>query len=113
MGTFFSSEQEAQQSSGLIGIIAVLPLIFSSYFITNPDSSFTIILSYLPPITPFMMILRLGTGSVELIEILFTTLILVISCWAMMKFSGKIFRTAILLYGKKITFKEIWKWLKI
>ena len=113
MGTFFSSEQEAQQSSGLIGIIAVLPLIFSSYFITNPDSSFTIILSYLPPITPFMMILRLGTGSVELIEILFTTLILVISCWAMMKFSGKIFRTAILLYGKKITLKEIWKWLKI
>ncbi len=112
MGTFFNSEQEAQQSSGLIGIIAVLPVIFASYFITNPGSSFTIALSYFPPITPFMMILRLGTGTVEWMEILFTTFILVICCWGMMKFSGKIFRTAILLYGKKITLKEILKWLK-
>ena len=48
MGTFFNSEQEAQQSSGLIGIIAVLPVVFSSYFITNPESNFTIFLSYFP-----------------------------------------------------------------
>ena len=111
MGTFFNSEQEAQQSSGLIGIIAVLPVVFSSYFITNPGSNFTIFLSYFPPVTPFMMILRLGTGTVEMIEIIITTFILIICCWGMLIFSGKIFRTAILLYGKKITIKETLKWL--
>ena len=112
MGTFFSSEQEAQQTSGLISIVAVLPIIFASYFITNPGSNFTVGLCYFPPITPFMMILRLGTGTVERIEIIFTTLLLIICCWGMIKLSGKIFRTAILLYGKKITLKEILKWLK-
>lgn len=112
MGTFFNSEQEAQQTSGLISIIAVLPIIFASYFVTNPGSSFTIALSYFPPITPFMMILRLGTGTVERTEIIFTTLLLSICCWGMIKLSGKIFRTAILLYGKKITLKEILIWLK-
>ena len=91
MGTFFNSEQEAQQSSGLIGIIAVLPVVFSSYFITNPGSNFTIFLSYFPPVTPFMMILRLGTGTVEMIEIIITTFILIICCWGMLIFSGKIF----------------------
>ena len=111
MGTFFNSEQEAQQSSGLIGIIAVLPVVFSSYFITNPESNFTIFLSYFPPVTPFMMILRLGTGTVEITEIIITTFILIICCWGMLIFSGKIFRTAILLYGKKITIKETLKWL--
>ena len=112
MGTLFTSEQEAQQTSGVIGIIAVLPLIFASYFITNPDSAFTIGISYFPPLTPFMMILRLGTGTVEWIEILITAIIMIVSCWAMMKLSGKIFRTAILLYGKRATLKEIIHWVK-
>ncbi|MBH10961.1 MAG: hypothetical protein CMG74_11560 [Candidatus Marinimicrobia bacterium] len=112
MGTLFTSEQEAQQTSGIIGIIAVLPLIFASYFITNPGSSFTVGISYFPPLTPFMMILRLGTGTVDWIEILLTTIIMIISCWGMIKLSGKIFRTAILLYGKRATMKEIIHWVK-
>ena len=112
MGTFFTSEQEAQQSSGLISIIAVLPMVFASYFITNPGSTFTIGITYVPPLTPFMMIIRLGTGTVELNEIIYTTILMVISCWLMLRLSGKIFRTAILLYGKKITLKEVIKWVR-
>ena len=112
MGTFFTSEQEAQQSSGLISIIAVLPMVFASYFITNPGSTFTIGITYVPPLTPFMMIIRLGTGTVELNEIIYTTILMVISCLFMLRLSGKIFRTAILLYGKKITLKEVIKWVR-
>jgi len=112
LGTFFTSEQEAQQSSGLISIVAVLPIVFASYFITNPGSAFTIGASYIPPLTPFMMIIRLGTGTVELQEIILTTILMGISCWGMLKLSGKIFRTAVLLYGKKITVSEIFRWLK-
>jgi len=112
MGTFFTSEQEAQQSSGIISLVAVLPMVFASYFITNPGSTFTIAITYVPPLTPFMMIIRLGTGTVELNEIIYTTILMVLSCWFMLKLSGKIFRTAILLYGKKITLKEIFKWVR-
>ena len=112
MGTFFTSEQEAQQSSGVISIIAVLPIAFASYFITNPGSAFTIGSSYIPPLTPFMMIIRLGTGSVDYPEIIYTTLLMILSCWVLLKLSGKIFRTAILLYGKKVTMKEVMKWIR-
>ena len=112
MGTFFTSEQEAQQSSGIISIVAVLPMVFASYFITNPGSTFTVGITYFPPLTPFMMIIRLGTGTVELDEIIYSTTLMVVSCWFMLKLSGKIFRTAILLYGKKITPKEVIKWVR-
>ena len=112
MGTFFTSEQEAQQSSGVISIIAVLPIAFASYFITNPGSAFTIGSSYIPPLTPFMMIIRLGTGSVDYPEIIYTTLLMILSCWVLLKLSGKIFRTAVLLYGKKVTVKEVMKWIR-
>jgi ABC-2 type transport system permease protein len=112
MGTFFTSEQEAQQSSGIISIVAVLPIVFASYFITNPGSAFTIGSSYIPPLTPFMMIIRLGTGSVEMPEIIYTTILMIISCWFMLKISGKIFRTAVLLYGKKVTIREVLRWIR-
>ena len=112
MGTFFTSEQEAQQSSGIISIIAVLPIAFASYFITNPGSSFTIASCYFPPLTPFMMIIRLGTESVEGNEIFLTTVLMIFSCWFLLKIAGRIFRTAILLYGKKITIKEVLTWIQ-
>ena len=112
MGTFFTSEQEAQQSSGIISLVAVLPMVFASYFITNPGSTFTIGLTYVPPLTPFMMIIRLGTGTVEINEIIYATALMVFSCWFMLGVSGKIFRTAILLYGKKITLHEVIKWVR-
>ena len=112
MGTFFTSEQEAQQSSGIISIIAVLPIAFASYFITNPGSSFTIASCYFPPLTPFMMIIRLGTESVDGNEIFLTTVLMILSCWFLLKIAGRIFRTAILLYGKKITFKEVFTWIQ-
>ena len=112
MGTFFTSEQEAQQSSGIISLVAVLPMVFASYFITNPGSTFTIGLTYVPPLTPFMMIIRLGTGTVEMSEIIYATVLMAFSCWFMLGVSGKIFRTAILLYGKKITLHEVIKWVR-
>jgi len=112
MGTFFTSEQEAQQSSGIISLVAVLPMVFASYFITNPGSTFTIGLTYVPPLTPFMMIIRLGTGTVEINEIIYATAMMAFSCWFMLGVSGKIFRTAILLYGKKITLHEVIKWVR-
>tara|TARA_Y100001970_G_scaffold289635_1_gene420656 strand:- start:1606 stop:2832 length:1227 start_codon:yes stop_codon:yes gene_type:complete len=112
MGTFFTSEQEAQQSSGIISLIAILPMVFASYFITNPGSTFTIAITYIPPLTPFMMIIRLGIGSVGLNEILYSAMLMIISCWLMLKLSGKIFRTAILMYGKKVSVSEIIKWVR-
>ena len=112
IGTFFTSEQEAQQSTSIISIIAITPFVFGSYFISNPGSTFTMIASYVPPLTPFMMIMRIGMGTVEIQEILYTSILLVLSCWIMLKLSGKIFKVTILMYGKKITFKEIYKWIR-
>ena len=110
IGTFFSSEQEAQQSTSIISFIAILPFIFGSYFISNPSSYLTTVFSYIPPLTPFMMIMRIGMGTVETLEIIYTSFLLVISCLLMLKLSGKLFKVTILMYGKRISIKEIYKW---
>ena len=48
-----------------------------------------------------MMIMRIGMGTVETLEIIYTSFLLVISCLLMLKLSGKIFKVTILMYGKR------------
>jgi len=112
MGTLFDSEQEAQQSMGLISIVAMVPMIGAIYFINNPGAPITKILSFIPPITPFMMILRVTTGEATTFEIISTLSLLIVCIYLTIRLAGKIFHTTVLMYGKKISLKEIWRWAR-
>ncbi len=113
LGTLFDNEQDAQQSMGIVSIIAMVPLLGSFYFMNNPESLITKGLSFVPPMTPFMMILRISSGAAETWEIIATTVLMIISIWGMMALAGKIFRTALLMYGKRATLPEIWRWIRV
>ncbi len=112
MGTLFNSEQEAQQSTSIISIVAVIPMMLSSYFITNPSATVTKVISFIPMFTPFMIPLRMGTGFIETWEIVLSTVILLVTVIFMFRVAGKIFRTTLLMYGKRITLPEIWRWVR-
>lgn len=112
LGTLFDNEQDAQQTMGIVSIIAMVPLIGSFYFMNNPEALVTKVLSFVPPMTPFMMILRISSGSAETWEIVATTVLMILSVWGMMVLAGKIFRTALLMYGKRATLPEIWRWIR-
>jgi len=111
VGTLFDTEQDAQQSMSIISIIAMIPVIGSFYFMANPNAAITKALSFFPPMTPFMMILRIGIDAAETWEIFLTLLMMIIFIWIMMNMAGKIFKTALLMYGKRVTFPEIWRWI--
>lgn len=112
VGSLFTSEQEAQQVVGMVTIVMIIPVILATFFITNPNSLATKVLSFLPPITPFLMILRVGTKSVALWEIIATTLLMLACIVVMFRLAGRIFQTAVLLYGKRVTLPEIVRWMK-
>ena len=112
LGTLFDNEQDAQQTMGIVSIIAMVPLIGSFYFMNNPEALITKVLSFVPPMTPFMMILRISSGAAETWEIVATTVLMILSVWGMMVLAGKIFRTALLMYGKRATLPEIWRWIR-
>lgn len=112
LGTLFDNEQDAQQSMSIVSIIAMVPLIGSIYFMANPTALVTKILSFVPPMTPFMMILRISSDAAEPWEIATTIVLMIISVWGMMTLAGKIFRTALLMYGKRATLPEIWRWIR-
>ncbi len=112
VGSLFETEQEAQQVVGLLSLIPILPLVLSSYVVIHPDALVVRVASFFPPLTPFLMIIRLVVTDVPWWEVAGTVLVLALFTVLMMRWAGVVFRTAILLYGKRVTLPEIVRWVK-
>jgi ABC-2 type transport system permease protein len=79
--------------------------------INNPDSGLGIWLSMIPFTSPVSMMIRIPFG-VPYWQIIVSILILIITFIIITWIAAKIYRTGILMYGKKPSWKEIWKWLR-
>ncbi|HPS89906.1 MAG TPA: ABC transporter permease, partial [Methanosarcina vacuolata] len=77
--------------------------------VTSPNSLFSVFLSLFPISAPVAMLARMGTTSVPLYQILASIFILLISVYVVILLSSRIFRTYLLMYGKRPKVKEIWK----
>ncbi len=112
VGALFDSEQEAQQAIQIISFLAVIPMMLWMLVIESPNSLLVNILSYVPPLTPFFMIIKIAVKETNGIQIAGTLLVLLATVYVSIRISAKVFRTAVLLYGKRITFQEIVRWIR-
>ena len=111
-GSTVSTEQEAQQMTGYVTILLVLPIAFAVPVMMNPDSTLVTVLSQIPLLTPTMMALRFSVRVPEVWEIILSFTTLSLSIAGLMWMASKIFRIGILVTGKKPNLKEIVHWLK-
>jgi len=102
-GSTVSTEQEAQQMTGYVTILLVLPIAFAVPVMMNPDSTLVTVLS---------QILRFSVRVPEVWEIILSFTTLSLSIAGLMWMASKIFRIGILVTGKKPNLKEIVHWLK-
>lgn len=111
IGSAVDSETETSQFTPLL----ILPLTLSVYasisVINNPSGDVSYWLSIFPVTSPIIMNSRVSFG-IPTSELLISMLILILSTIGMMYLASKIYRTGILMYGKKTTYKEIFKWIK-
>ena len=112
IGSAVDSETDTQQ----LILPIMLPLIFSYWvsvmIIGNPDSSTAVVFSHIPFSSPIIMLQRVATGTVAFWEVIVSLLILIGTFLAMVWLAGKVYRVGILMYGKKVSWKEIIKWMR-
>jgi ABC-2 type transport system permease protein len=77
----------------------------------DPDSSLVFWFSMIPFTSPVVMMTRIPFG-VPAWQLITSMVLLVITFIFMTWFAAKIYRTGILMYGKKASWGEMWKWLK-
>ncbi|MGZ2370133.1 ABC transporter permease [Ancylomarina sp. YFZ004] len=111
VGSAVDNETETQQFMIPITIPLMLALYMSMAVVKNPEGSLAFWGSIIPFTSPIIMLVRIPFG-VPLWELLLSMGILVASFIFVTWLAAKIYRTGILMYGKKISYKEIWKWLR-
>ena len=111
IGSIVNHDDEVQQLSTLISIPLIIAVFVLSSTSNNPDSSLSFWFSIIPFTSPVVMMGRIVHG-VPIEQLLLSASVLILTIIGFMWLSSKIYRTAILMYGKKITIKEIIKWFK-
>lgn len=111
VGSAVDSEADTQQLILPVTIPLILAIVVMVSGLKSPDGSLTFWFSIIPFTSPIIMITRLPYG-VPTWELALSAALLVISFVAITWLAAKIYRVGILLYGKKHTWKEMWKWIK-
>lgn len=95
-------------------IPVVLPIIFGIYImisaIRNPSSPLAVWSSMIPFFSPMVMPARLAFNP-PMWQLLLSIALLILTVIGIIWLSGRIYRVGILMYGKKASFKELWRWL--
>lgn len=110
VGSAVDNETETQQFMFPVTIPLLFAYLSSFGLITNPDSSLLFWLSLIPFTSPVSMMVRLPFG-VPAWQILLSMALLVGGFVFTVWLAARIYRTGILMYGKKVTFRELGKWL--
>jgi ABC-2 type transport system permease protein len=111
LGSVCNNLKEAQNLMLPVQLVQMMPILLMVPIGRDPNGTLAQILSYVPPLTPFVMMNR-AAGPPSGFEYVTTTLLLIVSIIAALWFAAKIFRIGILLTGKPPGFLQILRWLR-
>lgn len=111
IGSIVDNNTDSQQFTLPVTVPLIIGLICAIYVVNNPDSNLAIWGSMIPFTSPIVMMVRIPFG-VPIWQIVVSVVLLLGTFVAMTWVAAKIYRTGILMYGKKLSYKEVFKWLK-
>ncbi len=111
IGSAVDNEADTQQFMLPVTIPLILGIIMMQTVLENPDGNFAFWFSIIPFTSPIVMMMRVPFG-VPYSELFLSIGLLIATFLFFTWLSGKIYRVGILMYGKKISYKELWKWIR-
>ena len=111
IGSLVDNNTDSQQFTLPVTVPLLVAFLSTFYIPNNPDSSLSVWLSMIPFTSPLSMMVRIPFG-VPIWQIVVSVILLAGTFVLMTWIAAKIYRTGILMYGKKLSYKEIFKWLK-
>lgn len=112
IGSLVSRTEELGQAVMPITVLSLAAFYISTFSVSTPNTILVKVSSFIPFFSPTSMILRIGVGHVAAWEIWLSIAILAVSIYVFGWLSAKIYRTGVLMYGKRPTFKELRKAMK-
>jgi ABC-2 type transport system permease protein len=112
VGAMCNTMQEAQQASTMVTIVVAAGFISIFALLNEPNGALARTLSLIPFFAPIVMPVRYSLTSLSIAEVLTSLSItagaMVLTAWV----AGRIYRVGILMYGKKPSFRELFRWVR-
>lgn len=112
IGSIVSRTEDLGQAVMPITMLSLAAFYIGTFSINVPDSMLMKVSSFIPFVSPTTMIVRIGLGEIAVWQIWVSILILMVSILFFGWLSAKIYRTGVLMYGKRPTIKELRKAMK-
>lgn len=113
IGSAVDSESDTQQFMLPVTIPLIFAFMVAQSAMQNPQGPVAVWASIIPLTSPIVMMIRIATVPFNELapQLLLSMVLLVVAFVLATLMAGKIYRTGILMYGKKVNYKELWKWI--
>jgi len=114
IGSAVNDLREAQALMTPVMMMMIIPYIFFMPVIRAPNSMLSTVMSFIPPISPFIMIMRVSsTDPPPFWQIGLVILINMVAVLIFLWFAAKVFRVGLLMFGKPPNFRTLIKWIRM
>jgi ABC-2 type transport system permease protein len=113
IGAAVSQVADAQSLMGPVMILLLIPYMLSPMIGRAPNSTFSVVVSFLPPINTIAMMARIGSEAPPPAwQIWLTALIGIAAAWGAVWFAAKVFKVGLLMHGKPPNFATLVRWAR-
>jgi ABC-2 type transport system permease protein len=113
IGAMCNTIQETQQYAIFVTLFIMVGFFSVFALIKDPNGSLGVTMSYIPFFAPFTMPVRWSLSSVPPLQLAFSLVLMVVALLACVWLAARIYRTGILMYGKKPSWRELWRWVRV
>lgn len=111
-GAMVSSDEDAQQIQMPITMLIVAAFFLSFIVMREPNSRLSVVASLIPFLAPILMVFRIALQTPPFWQIILSLILCVVTMLGVVRLSARIYRVGILMYGKRPSLAELFRWLK-
>ncbi len=114
IGAAVDAETDTQQFMPIVTIPLIFGFIVSEFLWQNPEGTMGTVFSIIPLTSPVVMMVKtaMGWNASNVWQLILSVVLLIATFIFTVWLAGRIYRVGILMYGKKATYKELWKWIR-
>lgn len=112
VGAMCNTDEEAQQAQMPVILLLVVPIIFVTQVIAEPNAPLSVALSLVPLFSPILMFARAASGAAPIWQIGLSVVGMVVAVVVIAWVAGRIYKVGILMAGKRPTLPELLRWIR-
>lgn len=112
VGSSVEHQQDAQGLMMPVTIVIIIPIMFITFLVEEPNTALAITLSMVPFFSPILMVVRVAVTEVPFWQVALSFLLLCLTFIGTVWVCGRIYRVGILMYGKKPSLRDLARWFR-